>query len=176
MSQSRLPETKLLVPLITFIHRLPFGGACLLDDLCISLSVSQNRLHDSSNSAAMSNASSRDDFWVDLIGLYGNYTWKACKFTCNIIWLYSDFEGKILVITIFLFLCSLRENFFTLVLSELWGSPYSVLITWTLISSLVVGRICSDARMIDRTCDSLRFHPPVNCESTYVELTSETHY
>jgi hypothetical protein len=79
---------------------------------------------------------------------------------------HSDFEGKILVIPIFL-LCSLREYCFTLVLSELWGSPYSILITWTLISSLVVSRVCSDAREI-------RSLPPVNCESPYVELKSET--
>jgi hypothetical protein len=50
------------------------------------------------------------------------------------------------------------------VLSKLWGSPHSILITWTHIST-IVSCLCSDARVIYRKCDSLRSLPPVNCES-----------
>jgi hypothetical protein len=74
---------------------------------------------------------------VDLIGLWRNYTWKACILNSNKISLYFDFKDKILVIPFPLFLCSLRENCFIFILSELWRIPYSILIIWTRISSLV---------------------------------------
>jgi hypothetical protein len=49
--------------------------------------------------------------------------------------------------------------------------PYHVI-----SSSLIVSRIHAEAGVIERTCDSLRSLPPVNCEYPDVELTSETCY
>jgi hypothetical protein len=69
----------------------------------------------------MSNVSIAGQFWSIL------WAYKEIRHEKDVnslvILLYSDIKGEILVIFIFMLLCSLCENCFTVVLSELWGSP-----------------------------------------------------
>jgi hypothetical protein len=65
----------------------------------------------------------------------GNYTWKACKLTCNIIWLYSDFEGKIRVKVVCTFnVCCFCNQYFCLKWSTTIGGGSRSLAVLTLKS------------------------------------------